>query len=43
LDPEAEFVEGPGTAGGERVAFNRQELAHVPQRAQFITTINFSF
>jgi hypothetical protein len=43
LDPEAEFVQGPGALGGERVAYNRQEVAHVPQLAQFITTVNVTF
>ena len=39
LDPEAEFVEG----GVGRSEFARQELAHAPQLAQFITTLNLTF
>ncbi|MGH7629995.1 MAG: TonB-dependent receptor domain-containing protein [Gemmatimonadales bacterium] len=43
LDPESEFVEGPGAVGGEREPYNRQQAAHSPQRAQFITTIRLTF
>ena len=39
LDPEAEFVEG----SPNRSELARQEFAHAPQRAQFITTINLTF
>lgn len=43
LDPEAEFVQGPGPVGGDRVPFNRQQLAHAPQLAQIITTVSLTF